>query len=75
MEYQSREMHEGEESRIRDSRRTNALMAMGWTVVGVTNNELDLSLIHISCCVSCAPAFAIGGASFVEGVERHVSML
>lgn len=41
VEYQSREMHEGEESRIRDSRRTNALMAMGWTVVGVTNNELD----------------------------------
>ena len=28
-----------------------------------------------ACCVSCAPAFAIGGASFVEGVERHVSML
>ena len=41
VEYQSREMHEGEESRIRDSRRTNALMAMGWTVVGVTNDELD----------------------------------
>lgn len=41
VEYQSRECHEGEVSRISDSRRTNALMAMGWTVVGITNDELD----------------------------------
>lgn len=41
VEYQSREMHEGEASRIGDSRRANALMAMGWTVVGITNDELD----------------------------------
>lgn len=41
VEYQSRENHEGEASRIKDSRRTNALIAMGWTVVNVTNDELD----------------------------------
>lgn len=41
VEYQSREHHEGEPSRIRDSRRANALAAMGWTVIGVTNDELD----------------------------------
>lgn len=41
VEYQSRWAHEGEASRLADSRRTNALMAMGWTVVGVTNEELD----------------------------------
>lgn len=41
VEYQSRENHEGELSRIRDSRRANALAAMGWTVIGVTNDELD----------------------------------
>ncbi len=41
VEYQSREMHEGETSRIMDSRRANALMAMGWTVIGITNDELD----------------------------------
>lgn len=41
VEYQSRESHSGEESRIGDSRRTNALVAMGWSVICVTNNELD----------------------------------
>ncbi len=41
VEYQSREMHAGESSRIRDSRRMNALGAMGWTSIGVTNDELD----------------------------------
>lgn len=41
VEYQSREWHEGEASRLADSRRTNALMAMGWTVIGVTNDELE----------------------------------
>lgn len=41
VEYQSRESHAGEENRILDSRRTNALIAMGWTVVCVTNDELD----------------------------------
>ena len=41
VEYQSRECHEGESSRLSDSRRTNALLAMGWTVVGITNDELD----------------------------------
>lgn len=41
VEYQSRESHAGEVSRIRDSRRTNALASMGWTVMNVTNDELD----------------------------------
>lgn len=41
VEYQSRECHEGESSRLSDSRRTNASLAMGWTVVGITNDELD----------------------------------
>lgn len=41
VEYQSRESHEGEASRIGDSRRMNALAAMGWTVVCITNDELD----------------------------------
>ncbi len=41
VEYQSRFSHEGEAARLSDSRRANALMAMGWTVVGVTNEELD----------------------------------
>lgn len=41
VEYQSHECHHGETNRIRDSRRTNALMSMGYTVIGVTNNELD----------------------------------
>lgn len=41
VEYQSREMHEGEVSRIKDSRRTNALVAMDWTVACVTNEELN----------------------------------
>lgn len=46
VEYQSRWAHEGEASRIKDSRRANALASMGWTVVGVTNDELD-SLVAI----------------------------
>lgn len=41
IEYQSREHHEGEGSRISDSRRANALAAMGWRVVSITNDELD----------------------------------
>ncbi|WP_255467413.1 hypothetical protein [Raoultibacter phocaeensis] len=41
VEYQSRESHSGEESRIGDSRRTNALVSMGWTVIEITNDELD----------------------------------
>lgn len=41
VEYQSREHHAGEATRIRDSRRTNALMSMGFKVVGITNEELD----------------------------------
>ncbi|WP_232050944.1 DUF559 domain-containing protein [Arabiibacter massiliensis] len=41
VEYQSRECHEGEEKRISDSRRTNALLSMGWTVIGITNDELN----------------------------------
>ena len=40
VEYQSREMHGGEEKRVNDSRRVNALTEMGWTVVGVTGDEL-----------------------------------
>ncbi|GKG85370.1 hypothetical protein CE91St35_07520 [Eggerthella lenta] len=41
VEYQSRESHSGEKKRIEDSRRANALASMGWTVVSVTNDELD----------------------------------
>lgn len=41
MEYQSRAFHEGELHRIRDSRRVNALRAMGINVVLVTDNELE----------------------------------
>ncbi|MBC5585771.1 DUF559 domain-containing protein [Eggerthella sp. NSJ-70] len=41
VEYQSKESHSGEKKRISDSRRTNALVSMGWTVVCVTNDELD----------------------------------
>lgn len=41
VEYQSKESHAGETKRILDSRRTNALVAMGWTVICVTNDELD----------------------------------
>lgn len=41
VEYQSRKCHEGEEMRISDSRRTNALLSMGWTVIGITNDELN----------------------------------
>ena len=41
VEYQSREFHSGDLCRIRDSRRTNALQAMGIAVVGLTNNELE----------------------------------
>ncbi len=41
VEYQSREMHEGELSRAKDSRRTNALAAMGWKCIAITNDEVD----------------------------------
>lgn len=41
MEYQSREFHEGELHRIRDSRRVNALRTMGIDVTLVTDSELD----------------------------------
>ena len=39
VEYQSDSEHRGESRRIDDSRRTNALMSMGWHVIGVTNSE------------------------------------
>ncbi len=41
VEYQSREMHEGELSRAKDSRRANALSAMGWKCIAITNDEAD----------------------------------
>ena len=41
VEYQSRYAHEGETARIRDSRRANALGELGWTVISVTNEELN----------------------------------
>lgn len=41
LEYQSKLFHRGEASRLSDSRRTNALIAMGYTVIGMTNDELD----------------------------------
>lgn len=52
VEYQSRLVHSGEAARIRDSRRTNALVSMGWTVIGVTNEELESS----SACDAIAEA-------------------
>ena len=39
VEYQSNEAHGGELMRIKDSRRTNALISMGWHVINITNNE------------------------------------
>lgn len=39
VEYQSDLGHRGEEKRIEDSRRFNALASMGWDVIGVTNAE------------------------------------
>ncbi len=50
LEYQSRFAHEGEQARISDSRRANALAAMGWTVIGFTNEEMD----GISACDTLA---------------------
>lgn len=50
LEYQSRFAHEGEQARISDSRRANALAAMGWTVIGITNEEMD----SISACDALA---------------------
>lgn len=41
VEYQSDKEHAGESMRVRDSRRANALRSMGWTVVSVTNNEVE----------------------------------
>lgn len=41
VEYQSREFHSDDRQRIRDSRRVNALQAMGITVIAMTNDELD----------------------------------
>lgn len=41
VEYQSKFAHEGERARIRDSRRANALAAMGWTTISITNEELN----------------------------------
>lgn len=41
VEYQSDREHAGEAMRVRDSRRANALRSMGWTVVSVTNNEVE----------------------------------
>ena len=41
VEYQSRAFQEGEGNRIRDSRRSNALMSMGYKVIGITSEELN----------------------------------
>lgn len=41
VEYQSREMHQGETARISDSKRTKALKAMEWDVEEVTNVDFD----------------------------------
>ena len=43
VEYQSREMHQGEAARISDSKRTKALKAMDWEVEEVTNVDFDSS--------------------------------
>lgn len=41
VEYQSTEYHEAAVNRIDDSRRTNALSSMGWTVIGITSIEMN----------------------------------
>lgn len=40
VEYQSFEHHGNELSRLRDSRRSNELVSMGWMVVGITDDEI-----------------------------------
>ena len=43
VEYQSREMHQGETARVSDSQRTKALKSMEWDVTEVTNVDFDSS--------------------------------
>ena len=43
VEYQSREMHQGEAARVSDSQRTKALKSMEWDVTEVTNVDFDSS--------------------------------
>ena len=41
VEYQSKEMHANDESLKRDTKRANALDAMGWKVTNIASEELD----------------------------------
>ena len=67
VEYQSREVHSNEASRIGDSRRGNALAAMGWRVVGVTNDELDSVVAFGVIAQVIEEALGKGGRPAVSG--------
>ena len=73
VEYQSRENHSGEEKRISDSRRTNALIAMGWTVIGITNDELDS--LAATDAIAEAIRKQLGKSSHVRVSNYHAKKL
>lgn len=54
VEYQSKTFHEGELSRLKDSRRTNALKSMGISTICVTNDELAHQQAFDAICASMA---------------------
>ena len=68
VEYQSQEFHSNERSRINDSRRANALRAMGCTVVSITNDELDSIAAMDVIAASIAKS---RGKQFRITVERY----
>lgn len=63
VEYQSFETHGNEASRLRDSRRANALDSMGWAVVSITNGEL-----------SSLPAMDVIAQTVRKRMRKHVSV-
>lgn len=68
VEYQSREFHSNEQSRVDDSRRTNALRSMGYSVLSITNDELD-SLAAMD--VIAATIARCCGKQFRVSVDRY----
>lgn len=68
VEYQSREFHSNEQSRVGDSRRTNALRSMGYSVLSITNDELD-SLAAMD--VIAATIARCCGKQFRVSVDRY----
>lgn len=73
VEYQSRWAHEGEAKRLEDSRRANALASMGWTVVSITNDELD-SLVATDAIADTIRRH-MGKRSQVRVVDYHARKL